>query len=256
MRQHQKNEKIREKYIGLTTKVNGIPTFNGTVWADWDRLEDPRKAKKPATWSIWTDFFHEGISFDFRLAAMKVMIEVPYHTFIILTKRIEKATIFFNHLLKADEIPANLILGVTVEDQERAEARLDELSACRVARRMISAEPMIGQFYLSKWLSPCSYYCDHDADGGGHRPEKSRFHAVVCGGETGAHARPIHPDCVRKLRDDCQAAGVAFFFKQWGSTMNIDQFTGYVYVKMAGYDSTKRNGGRLLDGREWNEVPT
>lgn len=66
---------------------------------------------------------------------------------------------------------------------------------------------------------------------------------IICGGETGRHARPMHPDWVRSLRDQCQSAGVPFFFKQWGEYNSEGERVG------------KRSSGHLLDGQEWRQVP-
>ena len=77
---------------------------------------------------------------------------------------------------------------------------------------------------------------------------------VIVGGESGHGARPMHPDWARSLRDQCQAAGVAFFFKQWGRWAPIfDSYTSEDGYTMACIG--KKDAGRKLDGREWNEYP-
>jgi len=85
---------------------------------------------------------------------------------------------------------------------------------------------------------------------------------VICGGESGPNARPIHPDWARSLRDDCQEAGVPFFFKQWGEwTMEYPQGRNLAHTNMTYIDGVtyyrigKSKSGRLLDGVEWNEYP-
>lgn len=106
----------------------------------------------------------------------------------------------------------------------------------------------------------------------------TRIDWVICGGESGPHARPMHPDWVRSLRDQCQAASVPFFFKQWGEWTPAGDWYGDHPVSLPvrglgpnGWTDDelvcadddeyvvrigKKSAGRLLDGREWNEVPT
>lgn len=92
-------------------------------------------------------------------------------------------------------------------------------------------------------------------------PDTQYIDWVICGGETGPGARPMHPDWVRGLRDQCQAAGTPFFFKSWGEWWPGEW--GRLYREKTisyadGQDMVligKRRAGRLIDGREWNEVP-
>jgi protein gp37 len=137
----------------------------------------------------------------------------------------------------------NVWLGTSVEDQATADARIPELLATPAAVRWVSAEPLLGPVDLSRFVPRERFYmmkCEHcgwigsteharearnwdDADvvcGGCGKitlaDEASGLDWVVAGGESGAKARPMHPDWARSLRDQCAAAGVAFFFKQWG----------------------------------------
>jgi protein gp37 len=151
--------------------------------------------------------------------------------------------------------PANVWLGVSVEDQQRADERIPQLRQTPAAVRFLSVEPLLGPVEVSL----------------------EGIHWVIVGGESGPGARPMHPDWARSLRDQCQAAGVAFFFKQWGEwaparvpighdARNADETfmspdgrhwtirsggEGRVYLRKVG----KKQAGRLLDGREWNEMP-
>ncbi|WP_371398871.1 phage Gp37/Gp68 family protein [Marinovum algicola] len=161
----------------------------------------------------------------------------------------------------------NVWLGTSVSDQASADARIPELLATPAAVRFLSAEPLLGPVSL-EWLA-------HDGDGviDALRGEdwieadgplaEVQIHGqldicalrrqviakrptldwVIVGGESGRNARPMHPDWARSLRDQCQAAGVAFFFKQWGTWDEWGDRAG------------KKAAGRLLDGRQWNEVP-
>ena len=174
--------------------------------------------------------------------------------------------------------PANVWLGTSVENQETADVRIPYLLAVPAVVRFLSMEPLLGPVDLSRAM-PCGYYCDESighidhpfvmfqgqCNGGG-------IHWVITGGESGPHARPSHPDWFRSLRDQCQAAGVPFHFKQWGEWIDAGQadysvrsalmmaprpdshshhFDGFGYVYRVG----KKNASRLLDGRTWDEFP-
>lgn len=168
----------------------------------------------------------------------------------------------------------NSWLGTTVENQEQAERRISELRKCRDLSPVLflSCEPLLGPVDIG------SSFDD---------PEKSQdafcfIDWVIAGGESGPNARPMHPDWVRSLRDQCQAAEVPFLFKQWGELAPASQIEGGVDIeslrkstaidqsgriyekneklpKSVGVEILHRVGksksGRLLDGREWNEFP-
>jgi protein gp37 len=105
------------------------------------------------------------------------------------------------------ETPPNIWIGTSVEDQKRADERIPALLRIPAKVRFLSCEPLLGPLgEIGEWEEPDqggSYYIDG-------------IHWVICGGESGPNARPMHPDWARSLRDQCKAAGVPFFFKQWG----------------------------------------
>lgn len=161
------------------------------------------------------------------------------------------------------EPPHNVWIGTTVEDQQRADERIPELVSIPARVRFLSCEPLLGAVDLGwpvvghptrekapKWVG------DNFID------------LVICGGESGPSARPMHPDWARSLRDQCVHAGVPFFFKQWGEWLrDADIHTGAEESKIvhfhgdAGdfrrvYRVGKKKAGRMLDGREWNELPS
>lgn len=143
--------------------------------------------------------------------------------------------------------PQHVWIGTSVENQEMADKRIPELWKIPAAVRFLSCEPLLGQTII-------------DLDG---------IHWVIVGGESGPGARPMHPDWARSLRDQCVAADVAYFFKQWGEyvprlQLRADQVAGLsnaVYANAVpiegdqAYRVGKRAAGRLLDGREWSEFP-
>jgi protein gp37 len=191
--------------------------------------------------------------------------------------------------------PSNLWLGVSVENQATADERIPLLLQTPVALRWISYEPALGPLDLRA----IEQADDEDGSGALFFPLDGEFTCegrnepapiksggirwVVCGGESGPQARPMHPDWARAVRDQCQAAGVPFFFKQWGEwepslkfleqfkdvspktpvlRLSSDAHIGHNLAEMEGHPrqglmvkTGKKRAGRLLDGREWNEYP-
>jgi protein gp37 len=163
----------------------------------------------------------------------------------------------------------NVWLGVSVEDQATADERIPNLLQAPAAVRFVSYEPALGpvNFRRILWKGHSHY----DAltlgmENGGH--VLPRLDWIICGGESGPGARPMHPDWARSVRDQCQAAGVAFFFKQWGEWgMTAEHgFGGYERRAFHVFRGPNRTGvemlhlgkaktGRLLDGRTWDEFP-
>jgi protein gp37 len=130
---------------------------------------------------------------------------------------------------------ANLWLGVSVEDQATANVRIPYLLKTPAAIRFLSCEPLLGSIdFREIYASP--YY--------------PTIHWVIVGGESGHGSRPMHPDWVRSIKDQCLAAGVPFFFKQWGDYANTEA-NGVVFYEKVG----KSKSGCLLDGKEHKQFP-
>ena len=172
----------------------------------------------------------------------------------------------------------NVWLGTSVESQKWADVRIPQLLATPAAVRFLSCEPLLGPVNLSAYLPPVAVFCLGRAAARhlarvNDRPEPTWPDWVIVGGESGPHARPMHPDWARSLRKQCVAAGVAFHFKQWGEWAPAgrcfddraperdehfwwDQTsgtigTGATVVRRVG----KKLAGRELDGRTWDEHP-
>jgi len=190
-----------------------------------------------------------------------------------------------------DNPPPGIWLGVSVENQEAADDRIPDLLGTPAAKRFISAEPLLGTIDLDSSLGGTQWIggqrgCEgtHCGAGTPDCPKEPHHHHdercnrgldwVIVGGESGPKARPMHPDWARTLRDQCQAAGVPFFFKQWGEwarlTSDIIGPNGSVKTSPRGsvnwrayqpdsiggmFRVGKKAAGRLLDGRTWDEVP-
>lgn len=166
--------------------------------------------------------------------------------------------------------PANVWIGTTVEDQQRADERVPQLVSIPARARFLSCEPLLGQIDLGLFgILP------RDVKPG-YTPGYECIDWVICGGESGRGARPMHPDWARSLRDQCAAAGVAFHFKQWGEWAPLIA-TGKDTLTLT-YEGKrhaaprepawhrwpdgsfsarigKKFAGRTLDGVEHNEVP-
>ncbi|NLL18809.1 MAG: DUF5131 family protein, partial [Clostridia bacterium] len=153
--------------------------------------------------------------------------------------------------------------GVTAENQARADERIPILMQIPAAVRFVSVEPMLGPVDLlsNDYLGGC-INCEVCLDNPKtciNRAQDRKIDWVICGGETGPGARPMHPDWVRSLRDQCKEAGVPFFFKSWGDWYPDGK--GLYHAPSAIFGDTvvhklgKKAAGRLLDGQEWNQYP-
>jgi protein gp37 len=174
----------------------------------------------------------------------------------------------------------NVWLGTSAENQQAADERIPTLLQTPAAVRFVSCEPLLGPVDLRPWLPfvmPPHDEIDEDPRVVGYPPESAfrdadKLRWVICGGESGPNARPMHPDWARSLRDQCQRAGVPFLFKQWGEWLPVSQATlgrpgqvASVRSCLAGdgesadvdswYRVGKKAAGRKLDGRTWDEHP-
>lgn len=234
----------------------------------------------------WSDFFHPAAD-EWREEAWDVIARTPMSYYLILTKRPERVIPPNRFALSIDNDGfanpftvwpwPNVAIGVTAENQEEADRRIPILLDIPAAMKFVSVEPMLGPVDLTRLdlngpiydsLSGICIYPDMH--------ELPRLDWVICGGETGPNARPMHPDWVRSLRDQCQAAGTPFFFKQWGEwTPRWGAGDHLVYRDsgklVRGYHEDmdawkhglaepvfrvgKSRSGHELDGREWREFP-
>ncbi|MEC7763344.1 MAG: phage Gp37/Gp68 family protein [Pseudomonadota bacterium] len=343
---------------GLTDESRAGPVWNGEVRFNEQWLDQPLRWRKPRNIFVCAhgDLFHPAVPDEWIDRVFAVMALAPHHRFQVLTKRADRMreyvtcvpdclspyafegerlegaaaeigrSLGWDHdvmgttgyeAMQSWPLP-NVWLGVSVEDQKRADERIPDLLATPAAVRWISAEPLLGPVDLEPWLDwpegGCelpdgSYFgcagCDaegtacrcpndrayYDTNEGPRdemgcpewvHVERIKLDWVVVGGESGPNARPMHPDWARSLRDQCQAAGVAYFFKQWGAwapgeiagpnEKPIEAATWWdgkwrhERVGKADPDQHcdeepdvfrigKALAGRLLDGREWNEAP-
>ena len=273
----KKDEKSKARYSGLLTDSG----WNGEIREMWRDLAKITDTQKPLVYTVWNDLFHPGVSFSFQQEVFTRFKECPQHTFIICTKRPEIAlaaisSIYANFRANSSVVRQfggslpNVIIMTTVEDQKQADIRIPLLLQIPAAKRALSVEPMLGPVNLTNiiWGDPTykglgtlsiGFDCRHENHNDTPFNGK-KIDWVVCGGESGKDARPVHPDWVRFLRDQCIAAEVEFMFKSWGNWWPaahaiVENRDMVLLGNEAMYNVGKKNAGRLLDGRTWDEHP-
>lgn len=238
--------------------------FSEKHWAEplkWDRAAAKAGERQRVFCASMADVMEDNPDVHPARARLYNLIDdTPNLDWLLTTKRPQN----FRRYLPPEWItnPRRNVWGLTTVESPEYLWRIDELLKIPFAVRGVSAEPLLGQIDLE---------LDRFVLGtGGERRHDLSW--VIVGGESGPGARPMHPDWARSLRDQCVAAGVPFFFKQWGEwSPNKFEFIGNPRGERraihlhASSDHThighpmrpvgKKAAGRLLDGREWNEMP-
>jgi protein gp37 len=207
-------ERFSERFRG----VPGHPFETGfDLTLRPDRFDAPLRWLQPRMIFVnsMSDLFHKKIPQAFVDSVFTTMEEADWHTFQVLTKRSSLLRDFLHRRYAQRSAPDHIWLGVSVEDGTR-KSRIRHLRDAPAGVRFISIEPLIGRVGQL------------DLDG---------IHWVIVGGESGPSARPIDPNWVREIRDQCAVKGIAFFFKQWGGLR-------------------PKSGGRELDGCHWDQFPS
>ena len=292
---------------GLTQHSKAGPVWTGKARFNEEWLDQPLRwlARRMIFVCAHGDLFHESVPDEWIDKVFAVMAAAHWHTFQVLTKRADRMARYMRQSGRPaaerwvaaswamkDSVPAlarvgwswagedmpwplpNIWLGVSAEDQPRADERIPYLLATPAAVHWISAEPLLGGVLFRDWWltkpTDCEG-CDGDGTGGRdrrhcptgacpHDGDLPRLRWVVAGGESGPHARPSHPGWFRSLRDQCAAAGVPFLHKQNGEWVSGSEGAGpgehYSFpdgatVRRVG----KKHAGRLLDGIEHNGMP-
>lgn len=268
---------------GLTRETKAGPVWTGEVRTNWDWIDQPLRWTRPRTIFVCAhgDLFHEGVPDEDIAQIYGVMIAAHHlrgHTLQVLTKRPSRA----RQLLTSDPFweqamavaggeimnrtdplarrsndarascgqydshnpPPGIWLGTSVEDQARADERIPALLATPAAIRFVSAEPLLGPVdFTRQFFNPAAF--------------AAAIQWIIVGGENGP--RPMQAEWAQSIRDQCAGAGVAFFFKQWGSHLPAGQAmaNGKVWSPGCGtrLSATKGITGRLLDGVEHNAMP-
>jgi len=183
----------------------------------------PEKLNQPLLWrkpkmifvNSMSDLFHEDVPDDYIVQVVRVMQLASWHTYQILTKRSERQRDLLRTKLRFAAAEAHIWWGVSVENRAQGLPRIDHLRSAPAGLRMLSIEPLLESLGTI------------DLSGIGW---------VILGGESGPGARPLQESWVLEIRDQCRAANVPFFFKQWGGKQ-------------------KSRTGRELEGRTYDEKP-
>lgn len=268
--------KHHPRYKGLAALKNGKGVWSGEIRLNSDILDQPLHWRKPRMVfpCSMSDLFHEDVPFGFVRAVFEIMSRTPQHTYQILTKRSHRMLEFVEWLQGSYGswlIGANVWGLVTAENQEQADKRIPILLQCPFVVRGVSVEPMLGPIDLSPWLPQlCPVHLVVHPQGRQCVGEEwpSVLDWVICGGESGPGARPMHPQWPRDLREQCQIADVPYFHKQNGEWLDAFtyiqrglSFPGRTFPHHRWPDNStsfrvgRKTAGRLLDGREWNEYP-
>jgi protein gp37 len=207
-------ERFSERFRG----TKGHPFESG-----FDLTLRPERLEQPLAWrgprmifvNSMSDLFHKEIPVEFIDRVFDTMERARWHTFQVLTKRSSLMRNYLRRRYGAERGPVHMWFGVSVEDGSK-KSRIQHLRDTPAGVRFLSIEPLIGA------MGPLNL---------------TGIDWVIVGGESGPGARPMHPDWVREVRDQCLAERVAFFFKQWGG-------------------QRPKSGGRELDRKEWNQFPS
>lgn len=281
----------------------GHPVWNGQVRLNEGWLDQPLRWKRPRRIFVCAhgDLFAEGVPDEWIDRVFAVMALAPQHIFQVLTKRASRMRKYMTehdarqrarkdavevagmNMVMEGIVPhakattwplPNVWLGVSAERQQEADERIPELLATPAAIRFVSAEPLLG---------PIEFQDIDDGVDSLRRRSGSRLDWIIVGGESGDGARPMHPAWARSIRDQCAAAGVPFFFKQWGNWISVydrdrddpdwrrvprpGDWSRKRWLNLAGGQGFhgdalnmmrnvgKRTAGRLLDGVEHNAFP-
>ncbi|WP_242892610.1 DUF5131 family protein [Actinomadura litoris] len=313
IRARNPHPRIAAAFTGLTERTEQGTDWTGRINLLPDRLDQPmhwRKSRRIFVNSL-SDLFHQDVPEDFIAQVWTVMGATPQHTYQILTKRharmrsvvrriawrtptteerrrgIHHAQAYvqpnedLNDHIGLPRVLPNVWLGISAEDQKRADLRVPALLDTPAAVRWVSAEPLLGPLDLTRISRARNQQPELAWDVLGRRyGVPGRWEApmnsnagldwVVTGGESGPRARPADPNWFRSLRDQCQAAGVAYLHKQngeWAPTGQVGIGCIDDRERLAGPPDErgfrevirrvgKKAAGRELDGQIWDEYPT
>lgn len=214
---------------GLTDDSKAGPVWNGEVRLNEEWLDQPLRWRKPRMVFVCAhgDLFHKSVPDEWIEDVFDVMNKAHWHRFQVLTKRPERMREFMSH---APWPLPNVWLGVSVEDQQRADERIPHLLATPAAKRFVSYEPALG---------PVNFWSDanYPLPGGGTGSAfdwGNGVNWIIVGGESGPGARPFDIAWVRSTIEQCRAAGVSCFVKQlgqnpvhpWGGSIHLSNPKG------------------------------
>jgi protein gp37 len=214
--------------------------------------------------SSLADVFDNEVDPAWRADLFRLIEDTPQLDWLLLTKRIGNvgrmmvdvaASLFWMDHLGECYLPPNVWLGATVVNQAEVDRDVPKLLKVPARVRFLSVEPMLGPISFE------GLFASQNPNDGTNALEDLSW--VICGGESGPHARPMSPDWARSLRDQCQAVGVPFLFKQWGEWLPmLGQAEGVPVGRKTTTDdgwvmgwAGKKAAGRMLDGQTHDGFP-
>jgi protein gp37 len=264
-------DRAAESASNLTADIPACPVCN---------LIDLKPTRARVFCASFADVFDNEVSAQWRFDLIKLIEQTPNLDWLLLTKRIGNAAEMLEQAVRAinhgrwgweDNVFQNVWIGATVVNQEEADRDIPKLLRTPAAKRFLSMEPLLRPVDL-RFTNGLVHGCDA-AD--------YLVDLVIIGGESGPEARPMHPDWIRSLRDQCAAAGVPFLFKQWGEwAPGSKGFNGGIAIDLQGrvaddgynlvsypadaassdgwtmmHHAGKKAAGRLLDGVQHDGYP-
>ena len=213
--------------------------FSKKHWAEpnrWNARSEDRGVRARVFCASMADVFEDRRDLDASRKRLWALIDAtPALDWLLLTKRPEKG---HDLVPWGAQWPPNVWLGTTVENQKWADRRLPLLADCPATVRFLSCEPLLGPINLGSWINEIDW--------------------VIAGGESGPRARPMRPEWLRALRDQCVESQTAFHFKQWGEWFpeeNAELPAAAPRSELTFRRLGKKNSGRQLDGALWEQVP-
>jgi protein gp37 len=223
-----------EAYRGVTETRGGKLRFTGVINRQDKQFNKPKQKQQPHIFFMnsMSDFFHEDAEDEWRIEAIEIMRECKRHMFELLTKRPDKAIEFFERNPDS-KLPENVWLGATVENVA-TKHRVEEITSIPASVHFLALEPLLEKI---------------------PKLNLENVDWVIVGGESGENWRPMKYEWVKDIEWQCDAAGVNFYFKQWGHWRNNPLSKAGGWQNVENNDITE-NGGRKLDGEIVHEHPS
>lgn len=235
-------------------------------WAQplkWDRKAAADGVRRRVFCASLADVFDNQVTQGWRQDLWALIADCVHLDWLLLTKRPQNIMKMLPGSCAVQIYGANwpwhhVWLGTTAENQEEADRRIPILLATPAAVRFVSLEPVLGPIDLSRWTTDQARYAEYCDAVGGPQPKLTILDWVIVGGESGPKARPMHPDWVRSIRDQCRSSCVPFLFKQWGEWHADSMLFRTLEGECPPRDMKigKKKSGRTLDGVVHNAFPT
>lgn len=278
-------ELMDKRYARAKWGANGTRTLTSTQNRNkpfsWNRKAEKEGVRYKVFAQSLSDTFEDREELEpWRIKLFEKIASTPNLDWLLLTKRPDVAKKFFQKYPQFKDL-SNLWLGVSVENQKTADERIPILLDIPAKVRFLSMEPLLEKTFIFPFSiqSECcgfsSGYVSIAKPMKCHKCKEerkvlSKIDWVIVGGESGRNARPMHPDWVRIIQEDCEYNGIPFFFKQWGEWLPgakapLDYIKGQAQFQPGKYHDFgdgfialklgKKEAGSLLDGLEWKEFP-